>query len=91
MWKKVPSKRVWKRRAEFVGGPFDGQIVWFADTPVFIYLPVNENVYLAMEGKSRGAPAPATSVAAYGRAERDGRLLYLHLRSYSVRQIQLES
>jgi len=49
---------------EFVGGPFDGYVQAFmtatADLAKRVALPVNENVFLMLDGKSRGPAAPST-------------------------------
>jgi hypothetical protein len=90
MGNRGPSNKACRRPAELVGGPFDGQVIRVTETPPFISLPVNENMYLALEGKPRGAPLPAMSIAVYERSEREGKLYYYFVRSYSSREARLE-
>jgi hypothetical protein len=66
-------------------------MVWFPDTPTIISLPVNENMYLALEGKPRGAPLPAMSIAVYEQDEHAGKLCCVYVRSYSTWEARLDS
>ena len=78
-------------KVEFIGGPFDGHVIWFAETPLFISLPVNENMCLALEGKPSGTPVPMTSIAVYEQEEHTGKLCYVYRCSFPPGQIRAES
>jgi hypothetical protein len=79
---RTPSQPV-RFQAVFVGGHFDGHVMWLAETPVFISVFVNENMFLALSGKPRGAWVPAISVAVYEQRERAGKLYY-HVYRHSL-------
>lgn len=68
------------RKVELVGGPFDGHRqsmrLSSKDRGEQLAIPVNENVFQLLAGESRGAQAPASSVAVYELRKYKGKYRY---------------
>ena len=79
---------------EFIGGPFDGHSQSIAATwdelASTVALPVNENVFRMLAGKTRGPARPSKTVAIY-ELRNDGEWKYYFLGSRSAAELHLES
>lgn len=80
---------------EFVGGPFDGYTQFFAaplsDLARRVALPVNENVFLMLDGKSRGPAAPSRTVAIYDLQSDEGHYRYVFRNARLASELNLGS
>ena len=80
---------------EFVGGPFDGYVQVFmtaaSDLAKRVALPVNENVFLMLDGKSRGPAAPSRTVAIYDLQDKDGDVQYQFMGTRLAAELNLGS
>jgi hypothetical protein len=80
---------------EFIGGPFDGYTQEFPTTmnelARRVALPINENVFLMLDGKMRGPAAPSRTVALYDLCEKDGTVQYLYLGARLAAELNLGS
>ena len=80
---------------EFVGGPFDGYSQIFSmdltDLARRVALPVNENVFLMLDGKVKGPAAPSKTVAIYDLHYKDGDCKYYFLGARRAVELNLES
>lgn len=83
------------KKVEFVGGPFDGHRqslrISSKDWGERLAIPVSENVFRLLAGDSKGAQAPASSVAVYELRDHKRKYYYYFVEARSPEEYELQN